>query len=172
MPVLRWEENKMEEIQQLIEHDELINYLPHKGKMFLLSRVTQHDVNKHTITSEYDITENCIFYEPEADGIPSWAGFELMAQCISALTGITNKMKGRSPLPGFILSVMEFNASVAYLKNNTTAVMKVYEDFRDEENHIYRYICELYASKADEKPAATSKISVMETEDAHALFGD
>lgn len=28
------------EIQQLIEHDELINYLPHKGKMFLLSRVT------------------------------------------------------------------------------------------------------------------------------------
>ena len=55
------------EIQQLIEHDELINYLPHKGKMFLLSRVTQHDVNNHTITSEYDITENCIFYEPEFD---------------------------------------------------------------------------------------------------------
>ena len=52
----------MIEIQQLIEHDELINYLPHKGKMFLLSRVTQHDVNNHTITSEYDITENCIFY--------------------------------------------------------------------------------------------------------------
>ena len=162
----------MKEIQQLIEHDELINYLPHKGKMFLLSRVTQHDVNNHTITSEYDITENCIFYEPEFDGIPSWAGFELMAQCISALTGITNTMKGRTPLPGFILSVMEFNAEVGYLKNHTTAVMKVSEDFRDEENHIYRYICELYASKGDEKPAATSKISVMETEDAHALFGD
>ena len=55
----------MKEIQQFIEYDELINYLPHKGKMFLLSRVTQHDVNNHTITSEYDITENCIFYEKE-----------------------------------------------------------------------------------------------------------
>ena len=42
----------MKEIQQFIEYDELINYLPHKGKMFLLSRVTQHDVNNHTITSE------------------------------------------------------------------------------------------------------------------------
>ena len=98
------------EIQQHIEYDELINYLPHKGKMFLLSRVTQHDILNHTITSEYDITENCIFYEPEFDGVPTWAGFEFMAQGISALTGITNTIKGRTPLPGFILSVMEFKS--------------------------------------------------------------
>ena len=162
----------MKEIQQLIEHDELINYLPHKGKMFLLSRVTQHDVNNHTITSEYDITENCIFYEPEFDGVPTWAGFEFMAQGISALTGITNREKGREPLPGFILSVMEFKADIGYLKNNTTIKMKIREDYREETTHIYRYICELYATKDDEKPSVTAKISVMETEDIHSLFGD
>jgi len=67
---------------------------------------------------------------------------------------------------------MEFKADVGYLKNNTTIQMKIAEDFRDDENHVYRYVCELYAHKGDEKPAATSKISVMETEDAHALFGD
>lgn len=160
------------EIQQHIEYDELINYLPHKGKMFLLSRVTEHDVNTHKITSEYDITENCIFYEPEFDGIPTWSGFELMAQCVSALTGITNTIKGRTPLPGFLLSVMEFHANVGYLKNNTTVQMKAVEDFRDEENHIYRYICELYEHVGDATPAVTTKISVMETEDVHALFGD
>ena len=160
------------EIQQHIEYDELINYLPHKGKMFLLSRVLEHDVNKHTITSEYDITENCIFYEPEFDAIPTWAGFELMAQCVSALTGITNTIKCRTPLPGFLLSVMEFKADIGYLKNNTTVMMKAVEDFRDEENHIYRYICELYEHSGDEKPVVTTKISVMETEDVHALFGD
>ena len=162
----------MKEIQQYIEHDELINYLPHKGKMFLLSRVTQHDVDKHTIISEYDITKNCIFYEEEYDGVPSWAGFEFMAQGISALTGITNTMKGRTPLPGFILSVMEFKAGVGFFKNGTTIQMKIHEDFRDEENHIYRYICELYENKGDADPAVTAKISVMETEDVHALFGD
>ncbi len=159
-------------LPQFIDHDELINLLPHKGKMFLLTRVIQHDTNNHTITSEYDITENCIFYEPEFDGVPTWAGFEFMAQGISALTGITNREKGREPLPGFILSVMEFKADIGYLKNNTTIKMKIREDYREETTHIYRYICELYATKDDEKPSVTAKISVMETEDIHSLFGD
>ena len=91
-------EVEAKEVAQFIDHDELINYLPHKGKMFLLTRVTQHDVEKHTITSEYDITENCIFYEEEFGGVPTWAGFELMAQGVSALTGITNKIKGNYAL--------------------------------------------------------------------------
>lgn len=159
-------------IPQFIDHDDLINMLPHKGKMFLLSRVTEHNGQNHTITSEYDITENCIFYEPEFDGVPTWAGFEFMAQGISALTGITNTEYGRSPLPGFILSVMEFKSEIGYLKNGNTIQMKIAEDFRDEENHVYRYICELYAKKGDEKPSVTAKISVMETEDIHSLFGD
>lgn len=159
-------------MEQFIDRDELINLLPHKGKMFLLSRVTQHDVNVHTITTEYDITENCIFYEKEFDGVPSWAGFEFMAQGISALTGITNCIKGREPLPGFILSVLEFKASVGFLKNNTTIQMKIREDYRDEESHIYRYLCELYASKEDKVPCVTAKITVMETENIHSLFKD
>ena len=159
-------------MEQFIDRDELINLLPHKGKMFLLSRVTQHDVNVHTITTEYDITENCIFYEKEFDGVPSWAGFEFMAQGISALTGITNCIKERETLQGFILSVMEFKASVGFLKNYTTIQMKIKEDYRDEESHIYRYLCELYASKEDKVPCVTAKITVMETEDIHSLFKD
>lgn len=159
-------------IPQFIDHDDLIWMLPHKGKMFLLSRVTQHDGTNHTITSEYDITPDCIFYEEEFDGVPTWAGFEFMAQGISALTGITNKEKGREPLPGFILSVVDFKANVGFLKNGTTIQMKIREDFREEADHIYRYICELYTHVGDETPAASAKITVMETEDIHALFKD
>ncbi len=158
------------EVAQFIDHDELINYLPHKGKMFLLTRVTQHDVNNHTITTEYDITKDCIFYEEEFDGVPTWAGFELMAQGISALTGITNKIKGREPLPGMILSVVDFKASVGFLKNNTTCQMKIAEDYRDEETHTYRYICNLFEKVADSEPAASAKITVMETEDMTGMF--
>ncbi|MCF0242620.1 MAG: 3-hydroxylacyl-ACP dehydratase [Treponema sp.] len=159
-------------IPQFIDHDDLIWMLPHKGKMFLLSRVTQHDGANHTITSEYDITKDCIFYEEEFDGVPTWAGFEFMAQGISALTGITNKEKGREPLPGFILSVVDFKAEVGFLKNGTTIQMKIREDFREEADHIYRYVCELYAHVGDAAPAASAKITVMETEDIHALFKD
>ena len=158
------------EVAQFIDHDELINYLPHKGKMFLLTRVTQHDVNNHTITTEYDITKDCIFYEEEFDGVPTWAGFELMAQGISALTGITNKIKGREPLPGMILSVVDFKASIGFLKNNTTCQMKIAEDYRDEETHTYRYICNLFEKVGDSEPAASAKITVMETEDMTEMF--
>ncbi|MDE5898259.1 MAG: 3-hydroxylacyl-ACP dehydratase [Treponemataceae bacterium] len=160
------------EMPQFIDYDELINLLPHKGKMFLLSRVTQHDVNEHSITSEYDITEQCIFYEPEFGGVPTWAGFEFMAQGISALTGITNRIKGREPLPGFILSVVDFKATVGFLKGGTTIQMRIKEDYREEDSHVYRYLCELYASKDDAEPAASAKITVMETEDIHGLFKD
>lgn len=159
-------------IQQNIEHDELMTMLPHKGKMFLLSRVTQHDSEHHTITAEYDITKDCIFYEEEADGVPTWAGFEFMAQSISALTGITNKQKGREPLPGFLLSVTEFKTSVAFFKNNTTIQMHVEEDYREEADHIYRYNCQMFSKVGDTEPAASAKITVMETEDIHALFKD
>jgi predicted hotdog family 3-hydroxylacyl-ACP dehydratase len=159
-----------ENLPQLIEHDQLIELLPHKGKMFLLSRVTAHDVKKHAITSEYDITKDCIFYEEEADGVPTWAGFEFMAQGISAQTGISNKVLGRRPRPGFILSVRNFQANVPYLKNNTTIQMKIAEDFRDDEAHTYSYNCQLFARPGDAEPAATSTITVMETEDINNLF--
>lgn len=157
-----------EKMPQRIEYDELIELLPHKSKMFLLSRVTQHDVKAHTITSEYDITSGCIFYEDEADGVPSWAGFEFMAQGISALTGITNKELGRRPRPGFILSVSKFNARVPYLKNGTTIMMKIAEDYRSD--MTYSYNCTLYASRTDSEPAVTATITVMETEDIMSLF--
>jgi predicted hotdog family 3-hydroxylacyl-ACP dehydratase len=163
-------EVKPEKLPQLIEHDQLIELLPHKGKMFLLSRVTQHDVHAHTITSEYDVTPDCIFYEEEADGVPTWVGFEFMAQGISAITGITNKELGRRPRPGFILSVRDFRAAVPYLKNGTTIMMKIKEDFRSDKT--YSYNCELFASRTDTVPAATSTITVMETEDIMSLFKD
>lgn len=163
-------EVEAKEVAQFIDHDELINYLPHKGKMFLLTRVTQHDVEKHTITSEYDITENCIFYEEEFGGVPTWAGFELMAQGVSALTGITNKIKGRNPLPGMILSVVDFKASIGFFKAGTTVQMKIAEDYRDEETNTYRYLCSIYESVGDAVPAATAKITVMETEDMVGMF--
>ena len=161
---------KVKIIPQFLDHDDLELMLPHRGKMFLLSRSTAHDTDNHTLTAETDITPDCIFYEEEFGGVPTWAGFELMAQGISALTGITNKIKGRTPLPGMILSVVDFKASVGFLKKDTTCQMKIAEDYRDEETNTYRYLCSLYSNVGDAEPAATAKITVMETEDMNGMF--
>lgn len=156
--------------EQRIEYDELINYLPHKEKMFLLTRVIAWDTTARTITSEYEITSDCIFYEKERGGIPSWVGFELLAQTICALTGIEFKAKGLEPPPGMILSVSNFKAKVPYLLAGTTARMSIIEDFCDKEAMTYCYNCNLFANPLDTDPVITAKITVLETEDMEEFF--
>ena len=69
-----------------------------------------------------------------------------------------------------ILSVVDFKASVGFLKNNSTCQMKIAEDYRDEETHTYRYLCSLFEKPGDENPVVTAKITVMETEDMMGMF--
>ena len=159
-------------LSQRIEHDELINLLPHKGKMFLLSRVISYDIKSYSITTEYDIKKECIFYEPENDGVPCWVAFELMAQSISAMSGIAHHIRGDSPLPGVILSVVGFDSSVSYFKNNTTVRISVSQDFMDETTRVSRYICRLYTSPDDETPSVTANLSVMEVQNVSAFFAE
>ena len=159
-------------LSQRIEYDELINLLPHKGKMFLLSRVISYDIKSYSITTEYDIKKECIFYEPENDGVPCWVAFELMAQSISAMSGIAHHIRGDSPLPGVILSVVGFDSSVSYFKNNTTVRISVSQDFMDETTRVSRYICRLYTSPDDETPSVTANLSVMEVQNVSAFFAE
>ncbi|GMO29728.1 MAG: hypothetical protein Ta2F_05160 [Termitinemataceae bacterium] len=112
----------------IIERDELYTLLPHKGEMFLLSRVIDYD--KKTLVSEFDITKNCIFYDDELDGLPAWVSFELMAQGISAIAGIENRAKGLPVQLGFILSVTSMDLFASVLKCGSTARIEVEEDCR------------------------------------------
>ena len=69
-------------LPQNVPAEELINLLPHKGKMFLLDHLTQHDTVARTLESESLVTKNHIFYDEALDGIPSHVAFELIAQSI------------------------------------------------------------------------------------------
>ncbi len=100
----------------MIEKEELLTLIPHKGKMMLLNRVIDYDI-KHSIRSEYNITKSCLFYDPVLDGVPSWAGFEFMAQTISVLTGIRKREKGEKPTIGFILSIPSMRMEIPVFKN-------------------------------------------------------
>ena len=153
------------EVPQRLEKDELIQLVPHRGKMFLLSRVTEHNVSEKTLTAEYDITDQCIFYDKKIDGVPSWAAFEMLAQGISALAAIirtANRMLDKSRA-GVVLSVSDFKAAVPVLANNETVRIKIKEDFCSED--IYQYTCVLYileGCEQIEKKAVSAKITVME----------
>jgi predicted hotdog family 3-hydroxylacyl-ACP dehydratase len=151
-------------IPHCIERDELITLLPHKGKMFLLSRLTEYDLTKRTLTAEYDITEDCIFYDPDLRGLPAWVGFEFMAQCISALSGLMGREQGKEPKPGFILSISAMGVEIPILKAGTTVKIRIAEDMRIDS--VFTFSCTVLL---EGEPAVSAKLTVMDVDDL-ALF--
>jgi predicted hotdog family 3-hydroxylacyl-ACP dehydratase len=146
--------------QLSIERDELSTLLPHKGKMFLLSRLTEYDIENRALSAEYDITGDCIFYDPRLGGIPGWVSFELMAQCISVLSGIAGRERGEPPKLGFILSISSMNIQVPSLKTGATATIRIREDVRVDA--VFTFDCAVFF---EGRPAATAKLTVMDVED-------
>lgn len=156
-------------IPQQVSAEELYSLIPHRGKMVLLSRITSHDTVRNRIVSEYDVTENCILYDEELKAVPVWAGFEMMAQSISALSTIQQVSAGGAdtPAPGVILSVSGFESTVAGISAGKTVELRVYEGYRD--GNVCRYDCEMY-EKGLSEPVATTAITVMGIEDMNSFF--
>ena len=143
----------------MIEKEELQTLIPHKGKMFLLSRVIEYDL-AHGIRAEYDITEQCLFYDPVVDGVPSWAGFELIAQAISVLSGIRDRESGKKPNMGFILSIQSVRMEIPLFKNGSTVEIRVKEI--DCTEMIYTFEGEVFLEGGK---VMEGKIMVMEASD-------
>lgn len=180
----------MREVPQHISGEDLLPLLPHRGKLFLLSRVIAHDIGQNSITTESDITRDCIFYDEELGGVPVWAGFEFMAQSIAALTSIRHiSLELPPPPPGVILSVSGFNATQAVLPLGSIVQTTVHEDYRADS--LSRFDCELSLREAPpgssgiskasgtnnangngeaNGPLATATMTVMSIPDMHAFF--
>ena len=154
-------------LAQNIPAEELINLLPHKGKMFLLDHLTAHDTVARTLESESLVTKNHIFYDEDLDGIPSHVAFELIAQSISALSGVTGCERGEPAKPGFLLSIQNYHATVDRFKVGTSvhvAIKKI-----DELENMMTYSGIAYSSEKPDVPAVETVITVMKTTDLTIL---
>jgi predicted hotdog family 3-hydroxylacyl-ACP dehydratase len=147
----------------MLDTEEVMTLVPHRGKMFLLSRVVEYDIEARTLTAEYDIAETGLFYDPNLRGLPSWASFECMAQSISALSGLSGRAKGEKPKPGVILSVSNLRLKRDVLPAGETLRIRVQEDCRV--NATSTFNCEALLA---EESAAEAKLAVMEVDDMTA----
>jgi predicted hotdog family 3-hydroxylacyl-ACP dehydratase len=148
-----------------IEGDELIKLLPHRGKMFLLSRIVSFDLDKHSLVSEYDISGDSLFFDKTLGGFPSWAAFELAAQSISALSGLRGRLRGEGPKFGFILSVSALEVRIPVLKEGVPVSVTVEEETVLE--NVYSFRCGVYSGG---KNAVSAKLTVMEADDPEAVL--
>lgn len=145
---------------QIIEKTELSTLLPHKGKMFLLDRVTAWDCEAWTLESETVLDEGFMFYDATSSGIPAWAVFELMAQSVSALTSIDARIHGLPTNMGMILSVTAMHFEQPLLATGSTATVRVHRDAAVD--NVYSFSGIVYVGGAE---CAHGKITVMEKTD-------
>jgi predicted hotdog family 3-hydroxylacyl-ACP dehydratase len=151
---------------KLIELEEIKTIIPHRGKMLLLSRIIDYNTNGN-LKAEYDITEDCLFYDPTLNGIPAFVGLELIAQSVSALSGIRDRELGKKPSIGFILSIPLMQIQIPVLK--TGSIAEIFVKQCDLTEMIYTFDGEVYI---EGEKALTGKLMVMEIDENDERFKD
>ncbi|MBR0487218.1 MAG: hypothetical protein IJJ70_05910 [Treponema sp.] len=141
----------------IIEHDELSTLVPHSGKMFIIDRISEADANAWKIESQTKITRNFMFYDEKLDAAPNYACFEIIAQTISALTGLYARENGLPPNMGFILSVSNLHFEFDSIKEGQIVTAQAQREAAVD--NVYSFTAELLL---DGKPAGSGKLTVME----------
>ena len=141
----------------MIDMDELKTLIPHRGKMLLLTRVNTYSVKEMRLCAEYDITPDCIFFDPAVGGVPSWAGFEFIAQAISVLSGIRYREMGIKPRIGFILSIPSMKMEIPFFRPGSRIDLRVRQN--NATDLIYTFEGEAFL---EGKKAIEGKLMVME----------
>ena len=144
----------------MIEKEELLNIIPHKGKMMMLDRIKKYCIREKSIEAEYKITEDCLFYNEKEEGVPSWVGFEFIAQAISAFIGIREREKGIPPNEGYILGISQMNISLTFLKKNSIITINSKEI--ESMYPVYIFQGEIFLNGQE---VLSGKITVMEAVD-------
>jgi len=144
----------------MVEEDELFSVVPHRGRMLLLSKITNYNPEERIIEAEYRIPKDCIFYNSALDGVPSWVGFEFIAQAISALSGIKNRENGGTPKIGFILGISQMQIDIPFFKTESTIAIKAKEI--DHVDSLYIFWGEIFI---EGRSALKGKLTVYDADD-------
>jgi len=148
----------------VIEREEMLGLLPHRGKMLMIDRVTDYDMKERSLTAAWKVPGDSIFFNRALGGVPGWAVYECMAQAISVLSGLRNKMRGEKPKMGFILSVQGMKVDVPVLKEGELIEVSVREDYQVD--LVYTFSGE--ARFGAGSTIADARLTVMDVDDEQA----
>ena len=142
---------------KIIEKEKLSDLVPHRGRMFIIDRITDWDTAAWKISSETKITEDFMFYDKTAEGVPNYAIFEIAAQTVSALTGIFAKENNLPPNMGMILSVSGLKISVPLIKAGQTVSVQAQRE--SDVGSVYGFTTKIFI---DGQECGGGKLTVME----------
>ncbi len=133
--------------------------VPHGHPMILIDTATS--ASDSQLTASVTICSDCLFFDSNLDGIPSWVGMEMMAQTIAAYAGYQNLKNGQPVKKGFLLGTRKYQCDVPVFLNHQTLVITA-EKLYQEENGLGSFKC-LIELNGD--TIATANINVFSPED-------
>ncbi len=136
----------------------LSKILPHKEPMILIDDVLDYSLDEKYLRACVTITEDCMFFNKEIQGVDSVAGIEYMAQSIGCYAFLKSGRK--EPKIGFLLGTRLYNNAIDKFELGKTYQILVKEVFVAE---IFSFECFIYNDLNEEIASAT--INVYQSED-------
>ena len=97
--------------------------LPHAAPMILIDEAAR--TGEAAAESVVYITEDAMFYDAEAGGVPSYVGIEYIAQTVAAHAGAAALANGDPVRVGFLLGTRHYRAAVPYFALDAKLTVRV-----------------------------------------------
>jgi predicted hotdog family 3-hydroxylacyl-ACP dehydratase len=138
--------------------------LPHKMPMVLIDDIQDYSIEENWLESVVTITEDCMFYDENIQGVASIVGIEYMAQTIGCYAFI--KRKQEEPKVGFLLGTRLYNNALEKFSLNKTYTIRVSEIFSD--NSLFSFSCLIFDE--DKEEVASAMINVYQGENMEEVL--
>lgn len=103
--------------------ESVLEYLPHQPPMVLIDELIE--AGENYAVSRLTVKPTTPFVAQQ--GLPAWAGIELMAQTVSLFAGVRGKRQGCPPKIGFLLGTRRYQSSCAFFPMHSELVISVKE---------------------------------------------
>lgn len=99
--------------------------LPHGPHARCVDRVLEF-MPGTLIRAAWRVTPASPLFDPARDGVPSWAGIEIMAQCAGLYLGLSHRDRAErsAPRSGFLVGVRRFRAHRPLLAKNAELMLE------------------------------------------------
>lgn len=112
---------------------ELENLLPHKGKIILIDKVLDYDLEQGELTAGVTISPRIMFFDEKTNAVPITVAIEFMAQTIGLLSGLYHKNSNEKPKLGFVIGSRNIELFAPAFKNTQYLEIKIKQLFFDSE---------------------------------------
>ena len=145
------------------EEFDIVNLIPHRRTMSLLSRVVKIDASSAVV--EAVVSESNPFIRDQV--LHAWIGIEYMAQAVAVWAGRQAQLEGRGLDLGFLLGTRRYEAYCQHFKVGSVLTIEACCEFRGE-NGLGNFACRILENN---QLTAAANINVFEPPDGVGYLG-